>query len=211
MSEPDAVCPNEFMLYNVSGIASCGRPTSNTPSCDSIIFPIPNNISYSSVCGKVLGYQKGSPQAINTGAGHYNLNSYYVDGVSITYGEAPNRQHIWTFMASYQEAGNGLFTCPCYIASTIPAVQTFIGDDYFCEAGFSAGNPNPSTMYTDDPLWDGESCRFRESPCCQVPGLPWFTKTLSSATTENIELRICGDEGTANEDNPVFFYEIYVK
>ena len=211
MSRPDATCPTEFMLYNASGKLACGRLTSSISSCNSIIFPIPQDLSYSSVCGKVLGYQKGTPQAINTGVGHSDINSYYVDGVSITYGEPPNRQHIWTFMASVREDGKGDWTCPCYIGSTIENVQAFIGDDYFCEAGNPVGFPAPSQLYTDDPLWDGETCGYKESPCCQIPGLPWFTKTLSSTTTESVELRICGDEGTANEDNPIFFYEIYVK
>ena len=30
-------------------------------------------------------------------------------------------------------------------------------------------------------------------------------------TTDHIELRVCGDGGTADEDAPVSFYEIYVQ
>ena len=212
MSRADATCPTEFMLYNASGKLACGRLTSSISSCNSIIFPIPQDLSYSSVCGKVLGYQKGTPQAIHVGpGGHNDINSYYVDGVSITYGEAPNRQHIWTFMAAFREDGGGDWTCPCYINTIIQTIQAFIGDNYFCEAGNPVGYPVASQLYTDDPLWDGETCGSKESPCCQIPGLPWFTKTLSSTTTESIELRICGDHDTNDEDSPIFFYEIYVK
>ena len=42
-------------------------------------------------------------------------------------------------------------------------------------------------------------------------GLPWFNKVLNSTTTDYIELRVCADQGTANEDVPVSFYDIYIK
>ena len=206
MSDPEQECPSQFMEYSANGKRACGRPTSNSGSCASITFA--TNMSYTEVCGKVIGYQKGTPQAINTGAGHNNLNSYYVDGVSITYGSP--RQHIWTFMGSNKDHGNGVWTCPCNTGALI-SVQGFIGDDFFCESGFLGGEPVNSVLYTDDPLWDGENCRNKETPCCQIPGLPWFTKTLSTNTTADVELRVCGDERTANEDTPVSYYEIYVK
>ena len=50
------------------------------------------------------------------------------------------------------------------------------------------------------------------APCCTAPGLPWFHRDYgTSTTTDYIELRVCGDQGPSNEDNPVSFYEIYVK
>lgn len=114
-------------------------------------------------------------------------------------------------MGSNKDQGNGVWDCPCNIGATI-SVQNFIGDDFFCESGYiGAGDPYDDQLYTDDPLWDGESCTNKESPCCQIPGLPWFTKTLATNTMENIELRVCGDQGTVNEDTPIFFYNIYVK
>ena len=212
MSDPEQECPSQFMEYSANEKRACGRPTSNSGSCASITFAA--NMSYTEVCGKVIGYQKGTPQAINTGTGHNNLNSYYVDGVSITYGSP--RQHIWTFMGSNKDHGYGAWTCPCNSGALI-SVQDFIGDDFFCESGFfytspnNNGEPINNVLYTDDPVWDGENCRNKETPCCQIPGLPWFTKTLSTNTTADVELRVCGDESTANEDTPVSYYEIYVK
>ena len=32
------------------------------------------------------------------------IDSYYVDGVSLTYGGAGSRQHIWTFAAGITES-----------------------------------------------------------------------------------------------------------
>ena len=61
-----------------------------------------------------------------------------------------------------------------------------------------------------DPLWDGQGCGF-SSMCCTVNSPPWFNVVLHSPTTDNIEVRICGDEGIGNEDTPIQFMELYVK
>ena len=169
-------------------------------------------ISYSEVCGRVVGYQYGSPDALAHTTN--NIDYHYVDGLSITQGYP--RKHVWTLI-------NGLFgshniayptyavaNCPC---NTLPASNqppSFVGDDYFCESG----NPNsgwfPPRFYPNDPLWDGEGCGFQEGNCCAASGLPWFHKTFNS-TTEYLELRVCGNELNTNEDTPVSFYELYVK
>ena len=36
---------------------------------------------------------------------------------------------------------------------------------------------------------------------------PWFCKQLPQTTTDDIEVRICGDQGIANEDTPVELIE----
>ena len=33
----------------------------------------------------------------------------------------------------------------------------------------------------------------------------------TNTTTDYLELRVCGDEGTNNEDTPVSFHDLYVK
>ena len=44
------------------------------------------------------------------------------------------------------------------------------------------------------------------------PDLPWFHRDYGNVTSnENLELRVCGDEGWGNEDSPIELYEIYVK
>ena len=209
MSDSTMSCPSGFRLYETGGVRACGRPVGG-PSCASITFPS-NNISYSEVCGRVVGYQYASPDAVDTrfsnSSIHNDINSYYVDGVSITHGYP--RQHIWTFMAgvsdSYRDDGN----CPCNIPlSRTQDIQSFIGNDYFCESG----NPVGWTyeLYTRDPLWDGQGCGSQEGSCCAAPGLPWFYKTFNS-TTDYIELRECGDEPTYIDDVPFSLYEIYIK
>ena len=65
MSDPSQDCPTEFRLHTGNGVRGCGRLVSTNPSCDSKTFPT-NNMTYSEVCGRVLGYQYGSGDAIGS-------------------------------------------------------------------------------------------------------------------------------------------------
>uniref|UniRef100_A0A1X7SXB0 Fibrinogen C-terminal domain-containing protein n=1 Tax=Amphimedon queenslandica TaxID=400682 RepID=A0A1X7SXB0_AMPQE len=210
-TDPTENCPSGFRLYQSGGVRACGRATSSGGSCTSVQFPS-NGISYSQVCGRVVGYQYGSTDA-NPHAEH-GLDSFYIDGVSITCGSP--RQHVWTLMAGLHEAAIhsiGQFNCPCAQNGKFQhSVLSFIGNDYFCESGNPATSDTwQSILYGTDPLWDGEGCGSLEGNCCNATGIPWFNKVLGTTTTDYLELRVCGDEGTANEDAPVSFYELYVK
>ena len=224
MSDSTQNCPSGFRLYQSGGVRACGRATSNDASCVSVQFPS-NGISYSQVCGRVTGYQYASPDAVQHGQWinplnyvggtdpkHNDIDSAYVDGVSITRGSP--RQHVWTLMAGLLGsaiAHDGRFNCPCSSGSLQgPYIQSFIGNDYYCESG--AGSSWTTILYTSDPLWDGEGCGSRETSCCNVPGIPWFHRDYgSNTTTDYLELRVCADQETSDEDAPVSFYEIYVK
>ena len=211
MSDCSTNCPPGFRLHQSGSVRACGRQNSSSGSCQSVKFPSKGN--YSQVCGRVVGYQYATKDAVDQTHGtgltsHNNINSHYVDGISLTHG--CHRQHIWTFMAGFSEnVQKSNVNCPC-TQGTTQTVQSFVGGDYFCESG----NPDAywqDKLYTADPLWDGNRCDSLEKTCCQSPGLPWFHKVLNSTTTDYIEMRVCGDEGTNNEDVPVNYYEIYIK
>ena len=204
MSDPSQQCPTELRLYNESGVRACGRQITSGASCNSVTFST-NGVSYSQVCGRVIGYQYGHTDAIYS-ALHHSIDSYYVDGISITHGSP--RQHIWTLMGGYIETGTDTWFCPCNNGS-IASVPSFVGDDYFCESGTLAYHG--VKLYPDDPLWDGEGCGGDEGPCCNAPGIPWFHKVLNSSTTDDIELRMCSNHNTYNEDTPVGLYELCIK
>ena len=215
MADPSESCPYGFKLYQHEGVRACGRQSSSVGSCAALKL-LADDISYSQVCGGVVGYQYASTDAVDSKIGtasHNDINSDYVDGVSITRGSP--RQHVWTLMAGLLEAShhNGNDMCPCSQGSTQNStLQSFIGNDYFCESGNPATDGTyQSILYTSDPLWDGKGCGSLEGTCCAAPGLPWFHKKLNTTTTDYLELRVCGDEGTGNEDTPISFYEIYVK
>uniref|UniRef100_A0A1X7USP7 Uncharacterized protein n=1 Tax=Amphimedon queenslandica TaxID=400682 RepID=A0A1X7USP7_AMPQE len=179
------------------GVRACGK---SSGGCVSVQFPS-NGISYSQICGRVTGYQYGHVDTLNS---FYGIDSPYVEGVSITRGSP--RQHVWTLIAGYNQVSSS--SCPCNTGSTI-SVQSFIGNNYFCESGNPNSSPS-STLYTSDPLWDGQGCGSLESPCCNAPGIPWFHRDYgSNTTTDYIELRVC--TSISGEDSPVSYYEIYVK
>uniref|UniRef100_A0A1X7T4X3 Fibrinogen C-terminal domain-containing protein n=1 Tax=Amphimedon queenslandica TaxID=400682 RepID=A0A1X7T4X3_AMPQE len=113
MSDSTVNCPSGFRLHQSGGVRACGRATSSVGSCVSVQFSS-NGISYSQVCGRVTGYQHGSPDAA-------------------------------------------------------------------------------------DPILGG----------AQTPGLPWFHKTLGINTTDYLELRVCAEQSSDDEDIPVSFYEFY--
>uniref|UniRef100_A0A1X7V1K8 Fibrinogen C-terminal domain-containing protein n=1 Tax=Amphimedon queenslandica TaxID=400682 RepID=A0A1X7V1K8_AMPQE len=209
MTDSTVSCPSGFRLYHSGGVRACGRVISSVGSCASVQFPS-NGISYSQICGRVTGYQYASPDAIQQPTYLYrnDINSYYVDGVSITRGSS--RRHVWTLMAGFTDSYSSLSSCPCNIGSTV-SVQSFIGSNYFCESGIT-GSVAYGILYTSDPLWDGQSCGSDESPCCNIPGIPWFHSDYgNTTTTDYIELRVCADQGNGNEDTPFGYYEIYVK
>ena len=201
MADSNEQCPPGFRLHEENGIRACGRQSTG---CESVTYPS-HDISYSQVCGRVIGYQQGSTDAINSQSN--GIDGAYVDGVSITRGNP--RQHIWTFIAGVQENSFGIYACPCALNSQVIPVS-FIGNDYFCESG----NPGPwdhTTFHYADPLWDGEQCGSKEEECCNAPGIPWFHKPLQQPTTDYIELRLCSSDNFVREDVPVSLVEIYTK
>uniref|UniRef100_A0A1X7UTI6 Fibrinogen C-terminal domain-containing protein n=1 Tax=Amphimedon queenslandica TaxID=400682 RepID=A0A1X7UTI6_AMPQE len=207
MSDSTMNCPSGFRLYQSGSYRACGRPVTSSGSCVSVKFPS-HGISYSQICGRVTGYQYTSPSAFSIGSN--NLNLYYVDGVSITRGSP--RQHVWTLANGVTDTYNNhpYWICPCSTGSS-QTVPSFVGNHYFCESGNHAAYWS-SALYTSDPLWDGQGCVALEATCCAVPGMPWFHRDYgNTTTTDYIELRVCGDQSTADEDTPVSFYEIYVK
>jgi hypothetical protein len=167
------------------------------------------------VCGRIIGYQIGSTNDFHDQ--QLTIDEPYVDGVSVTYGD-PHR-HIWTFAGGISETIVNAFptlSCPCALNGTGIQPQeppAFVGDNYFCESA-NRLNTHQNTnifQYTDDPLWDGQSC---EGQCCNNTNYsspPWFSITLPVATSEDIEVRICADQETNNEDVAIGLLEIYVQ
>ena len=82
---------------------------------------------------------------------------------------------------------------------------SFVGRNYFCEPDII------SVFYPiGDPLWDRRGCGPTSS-CCTFNSPPWFSVQLSSPTTDDIEVRICGDSGIRNEDTPIQLMKLFVK
>ena len=198
MSNVEDKCPDGLRLYEVNGKRACGRPSSG---CASVRFPF-EGISYSEVCGKVIGYQYYSTDGADSSKG---INDIYLDGISLTHGNP--RSHIWSFISGYYESGSGSL-CPCGSRNSRSA-PSFVGKHYFCEA--AAVPPWQAKLFTDDPLWDGKGCGPIERACCNLAGLPWFHRSFSYTTSDYIEMRLCCDQELTDEDVTVSLFEIYVK
>ena len=97
-------CPTGWNKNSHNGVSFC-TATSGSIGCYSTLFST-NGVSYQHVCGRVRGYQKGQPDAFRRNT--LSIDTYYVDGLSITYGNP--RQHIWTYAVGFTDYyGN----CPC--------------------------------------------------------------------------------------------------
>ena len=204
-------CPNGLKERGDSGVRTCGI-ASVFPTCASVILPS-NGILYTTVCGMVSAYQFGLTDAFSDfGRGtDLTIDSNYVDGVSLTYGSRP-RKHIWTFAAALNDVPSvPLSSCQCMTpnSESIPPAPSFVGQDYFCATG-SHNHDFFTVFYASDPLWDGLGCAVN-STCCFFNNPPWFYKQLTSATTEDIEMRVCSDEPRNSDDIALSEVEIYVQ
>ena len=206
MSDITQNCPPGLEECEDEGIRLC-RIDEEPKGCKSVKF-LTNGISYTHICGRVIGYQKGKTDALYNQ--NKSINGPYLDGVSITCGSP--REHVWSYIAGQRSdlLSNANANCPCNRGSTIQ-IQGFIGNHYYCESG-SNSTASRSTLYSSDPLWDGKNCLALEAPCCKSPNLPWFHRDYGNATsTDYLELRVCRSGSRNNEDIPLQLYEIYVK
>ena len=210
MTDPNQQCPDGFRLVNrtTAPLRTCGRY--QPAGCVSTSFSA-FGIEYSQVCGRIVGYQDRTPDAFWSYYTNMSLtiDDNYVEGVSLTHGQLP-RQHIWTFAVALDEQRSSEFVCPCTRPDSnyTGIVPPFVGQDYFCETG--SRDFAEFIFYANDPLWNGQGCGGN-STCCSFNNPPWFCKDLPQPTTDDIELRLCGDEDIADEDSPLEIVEIYIK
>ena len=208
MTQAEEECPSEFQNITASGKRLCGRP--GPPGCVSVMFPT-NNVPYNRVSGRVIAYQDKTPDAqcpyigFHTDNQIHTLEEAYIDGVSITHGSP--RQHIWSFIASVDESHTGCHGCPCYTHFTGTRVP-FIGDNFFCDSASETWQGY--IFFPDDPLWDGQGCGSNNK-CCSFNNPPWFCTELNQHTLDDIELRLCADQLTTDEDVPIEIIELYVQ
>ena len=85
-------------------------------------------------------------------------------------------------------------------------IPDFVGNNYFCDSS----SATTKELNTEDPLWDGHGCSA-EDMCCQFNRPPWFCRDLPEVSNEDVELRVCGDEGWEKEDSPFQVVELYVQ
>ena len=205
MTNSSTQCPSGLWQRTDSNIRTCTR-NSIFEGCSSVTL-YTSNIPYSRVCGMIKAYQFGSTDAF--GHSPDNIESYYVDGISLTHGRP--RQHIWTFAAARDETTyDPTSNCPCTNINTANSATpppAFVGNDYFCDTGSSGHYAH--MFYSDDPLWDGAGCG-PQSTCCSFNNPPWFYKQLPHLITDDIEMRVCRNNVDIT-DTSIEMFDIYIQ
>ena len=192
-------CPPGLCL-NYTTIPTC-RPCQYDAGCTSTVFKVHG--SYSKICGKIIGYQVGTPDGLNL-----EFNNGTIDGIFLTRGFY--RRHIWAFIASISADVVMQNSCPCLLGRNDVRLNTrlSIGHNYFCD---TAGDEalQGGQLFTE-PLWDGSGCTGQSS-CCTFNSPPWFFVELPEPTSDYIELRICRNQHRDDEDFAIQLIDIYVQ
>ena len=211
MTDPSQQCPSAWRDVTIEGIRVCARPNSPAGSCPGVLYHA--SYRYSKVCGRVIGYQFGSPDAFKNGVIYrFTIDEAYIEGVSITHGRNP-RKHIWSYAAGASEINQGdscsQINCPCNGGYEPPY---YVGNNYYCESAHKDYCWVINRFFPNDPLWDGQQCDNDESTCCTDTNTPpWFSVDLPDSTSDDIEVRICHDQDTTDEDTPIQLLELYVQ
>ena len=143
-----------------------------------------------------------------------SIDDAYFSGVAIMHGSP--RQHVWTFAAGARENFTTVYfyyrnMCPCE-KSGYYNPPPFVGEDYFCELGyvFPGYYGSWERLHCNDTLWDGKDCHST-STCCSFHNPPYFTKSLSETTTDDLELRMCVYNLQFYENLAIELVDLYVK
>ena len=197
MSNQLESCPNEWIL-STSPYRAC---TGTGNSCVSTY--VQSGVQgYSEVCGMLAGIGVGLADGFFRQSSDNNITQSieqnYMDGVSITYGPAGSRQHIWSLALGHTHR------CPCDTRNSTfqqPSPPSEVGNNYYCSS---------IPFNQDTPVWQGVNCRA-DNPCCSHNNPPIFKAQLAAMTTQTMELRICSDETITDERLYLTFAEIYVQ
>ena len=202
MSNNSHTCPGSLKTI-ANPIRTCGGPVNG--GCASAKFST-YGIHYSQVCGRLKGYQVGTPDAFSNAV---------IDGILISHGFGKLQKHIWAYVSGYEKVPTVAIThqwnrayCPCADQRFEGNVPAFMRDDYYCDSGVNT-SPNIGVFYTT-PMWTGQDCNKPYS-CCSHSGMPWFCKTLPVTTDDDIELKNCHNQPTSDEDTALELIELYIR
>ena len=198
-------CPSGWS--NITQPRPLCRGSGDAAGCYSAYFSN-NKAEYNSICGKLRGYQLGSPAAFLANyAPSHSIDAAYLDGVSITVGNP--RKHVWSYAAGFSKLHKvNNINCPC---AKHPGANPpiFVKDHYYCESG-SEGYSPVNAFHKKDPLWDGRGCPAGDD-CCSTLGAPWFYRHFTEPKGGAVEVRICRDEVYSNEATLLEQVQLYIQ
>ena len=197
MKQSSSKCPSSLCL-NTTTPRTCRRCHYN------VKFPNETydvGVTYSHVCGKVIAYQVGKPNA------YRSRHEKLIHGVCLYLRNSI--VNIWSFVAAtqvnYKMTEN---VCPCIPNdSGIAHPNSYIGSNYFCDTGTSVAQSG--IFYSKNPMWDGYGCTGNNT-CCSFNNPPWFCRKLPQPTTEPIVLKIGLKRNPSITDIAIEEVDIYV-
>ena len=196
----DITCPGEWEFTN-SPRTGCTKPDIDVAGCSLATFATSDTLEYSRVCGRITGRSAGFPNGfrrIDPFTATKEVDDItLVDGITVTH-DSPIT-HIWTFAVNFNPFV-GQLGCPCNTGFTQDfdtAAVDFAGDSYFCD--YSRAND-------ERPVWTGGDCAEIDDPgnvpmCCNFGNPPYFSVTLPSPTTDDIDVWICTDVNTVTGES----------
>ena len=199
MKESSAKCPPNLCL-NTTAPRTCRR--CYTPG--KINFAAETyqvGVSYSNVCGRLIAYQIGTPNAYSS------TNTIGVDGVALA--SENSEENIWTFIAANNDYPGNMCQCIKPSRNVILAPPAFISNHYFCDTALGV-SAEKAEFYSQNPLWDGSGCQGKNQ-CCSFNDPSWFHRKLSMSTSERIVMKIGLNQPPVFEDIAIEVIDIYVQ
>ena len=99
------------------------------------------------------------------------------------------------------------FNCPCSFNGGY-SPPSFVDNDYYCESGSVYNQPDFSTYFFNDTLWDGAGC---VDNCSNDTTQPWFYRQLNQTTQDDIEARICAHGSFSDRSTLIDQFELYIQ
>ncbi|MFT4974743.1 MAG: hypothetical protein ACI8S6_000626, partial [Myxococcota bacterium] len=184
-------CPGGWTSDSTLG--TCHRGSSSGGASASESFDA-YGITYSEVYGSASVYQYASTDGFH-GAGDVtsttSIESTYTDGVSITHGASGSRTHIFSYALGLSTGASSNHDCPS-LGGLSPS--SVVGSDYLCDTANTSTTTWTYTLYTT-PLFSADVWQV----------------ALGSATSDDIEVRLMCDQGTADEELYLGALELWIR
>ena len=155
------------------------------PGCSHTVFPL-HNIEYTHVCGMVEGYGYRTPDGFCTATAEKNrqadINSNFVDGISLTYQRLNEKKELWTYSADSGGCPNGM--------SDVPTM--FLNRSYVSYLPVFQAGGNAAACPTD------KTCPHT------------FHREFPQPISSDIEMRLCRGQRQYDEEIAIGNVEIHV-
>ena len=162
--------------------------------CSQVYFSS-HGMSYSKVCGRVIGYQHGSPDAFSPAIYARNIDDMYVDDLLLPIIIQGN---IFGHLQHNQMA---IIKITLMDAPALPIIEAKF-PTLLRMITFVKLEPNETysnRYFTEHKLWDGNGCGTFPNGFAGTRS-SFFIKQLPNSISLDVQLRVCMDEGRDNED-----------